>query len=206
MVDIQEDSSFHFVLSPLPTPVNLHLMKHLQWAANEEIEKLNHIEICPTVMDLTQIIAKRISSDGGGALIIDYGLNGVISDSLQAIRKHKFVNILDDPGSTDLSAYVDFATVKHSARGGIRRCFGSWFDHAVSVPGCSWDKLQSRSIATELYRQTSEVFKGWVLVTGGRREAPFWEGPDEQVPIRMGTRYLVMAIVNKKQGVPVPFS
>lgn len=43
----------------------------------------------------------------------------------------------------------------------------------------------------------------WQLV--GEGEAPFWEGPDEKVPIGMGTRYLVMAIVNKKQGVPVPF-
>lgn len=34
---------------------------------------------------------------------------------LQAIRKHKFVNILDDPGSADLSAYVDFPSIKHSA-------------------------------------------------------------------------------------------
>lgn len=34
---------------------------------------------------------------------------------LQAIRKHKFVNILDDPGSADLSAYVDFASIQHSA-------------------------------------------------------------------------------------------
>lgn len=34
---------------------------------------------------------------------------------LQAIRKHKFVDILDNPGSADLSAYVDFASIKHSA-------------------------------------------------------------------------------------------
>lgn len=34
-------------------------------------------------MELTQEIAKRIGSDGGGALIIDYGLNGIVSDSLQ---------------------------------------------------------------------------------------------------------------------------
>lgn len=37
-------------------------------------------------MDLTQNIAKRISSDGGGALIIDYGLDGIVSDSLQVIQ------------------------------------------------------------------------------------------------------------------------
>lgn len=33
----------------------------------------------------------------------------------QAIRKHKFVDILDNPGSADLSAYVDFAAIRHSA-------------------------------------------------------------------------------------------
>jgi NADH dehydrogenase [ubiquinone] 1 alpha subcomplex assembly factor 7 len=34
-------------------------------------------------MELTEQIADRISSDGGGALIIDYGKNGIVSDSLQ---------------------------------------------------------------------------------------------------------------------------
>ncbi|KAK6911152.1 Protein arginine methyltransferase NDUFAF7 [Dillenia turbinata] len=55
------------------------------------------------------------SRDRGGALIIDYGLDGVVSDSLQAIRKHKFVHILDNPATADLSAYVDFASIRHSA-------------------------------------------------------------------------------------------
>ena len=58
-------------------------MKRCKWAATEEIAKLDHIEVCPKAMELTQTIADRISSDGGGALIIDYGLNGVVSDSLQ---------------------------------------------------------------------------------------------------------------------------
>lgn len=34
---------------------------------------------------------------------------------MQAIRKHKFVDIFDNPGTADLSAYVDFASVRHSA-------------------------------------------------------------------------------------------
>ena len=58
-------------------------MKRCKWAATEEIAKLDHIEVCPKAMELTQTIVDRISSDGGGALIIDYGLNGVVSDSLQ---------------------------------------------------------------------------------------------------------------------------
>jgi NADH dehydrogenase [ubiquinone] 1 alpha subcomplex assembly factor 7 len=34
---------------------------------------------------------------------------------VQAIQKHKFVNILDNPGSADLGAYVDFPAIRHSA-------------------------------------------------------------------------------------------
>ena len=76
---------FHFVLSPRPTPATLYLMKRCKWAETEEIAKLSQIEICPRAMDLTQTIAKRIGSDGGAALIIDYGVNGIVSDSLQVV-------------------------------------------------------------------------------------------------------------------------
>ncbi|KAL0772988.1 hypothetical protein Bca101_038139 [Brassica carinata] len=108
-------SKFRFVLSPQPTPAALYLVKRCTWATPEEKEKLDHVEISPKLMDLTQEIAKRIGSDGGGALIIDYRKDEIISDSLQAIREHKFVNILDNPGSADLSAYDDFPSIKHSA-------------------------------------------------------------------------------------------
>jgi hypothetical protein len=44
---------------------------------------------------------------------------------VQAIRKHKFVHILDEPGSADLSAYVDFTAIKHSAEevSGLQRYY-----------------------------------------------------------------------------------
>ncbi|KAG6659377.1 hypothetical protein I3843_03G026600 [Carya illinoinensis] len=205
MVDLAEDSTFRFVLSPQPTPATLYLMKRCQWAATEELAKLDQIEVCPKSMELTQTIAKRISSDGGGALIIDYGLNAVISDSLQAIRKHKFVNVLDDPGSADLSTYVDFASIRRSAEevsgdvsvhGPITQsqflgALGINFRLEALLQNCTDE--QAESLRTGY----------WRLV--GEGEAPFWEGPEEQVPIGMGTRYLAMAIVNKRQGVPVPF-
>ncbi|PWA80356.1 S-adenosyl-L-methionine-dependent methyltransferase MidA [Artemisia annua] len=60
-----------------------HKGSHCKWAQTEELKKLEHVEVCPKAMDLTQSISKRISSDGGGALIIDYGLDGIVSDSLQ---------------------------------------------------------------------------------------------------------------------------
>ncbi|XP_010256307.1 PREDICTED: protein arginine methyltransferase NDUFAF7, mitochondrial [Nelumbo nucifera] len=205
MIDVAEDSSFRFVLSPQPTPTTLYLMKRCKWDAKEETAKLDHIEICPKAMELTQMITKRISCDGGGALIIDYGQNGIVSDSLQAIQKHKFVNILDNPGSADLSAYVDFASIRHSAEEASE-------DVSIHGPITQSQFLGSLGInfRVEALLQSCTDEQAELLRTGywrlvGDGEAPFWEGPDEQTPIGMGTRYLVMAIVNRKQGVPVPF-
>ncbi|XP_021297661.1 protein arginine methyltransferase NDUFAF7, mitochondrial [Herrania umbratica] len=205
MIDVTEDSLFRFVLSPQPTPATLYLMKRCKWAVPDEIKKLNQIEVCPKAMDLTHTLSKRISADGGGALIIDYGLNGVVSDSLQAIRKHKFVDLLDNPGTADLSAYVDFACIRHSAEEASD-------DVSVHGPITQSQFLGSLGInfRVEALLQNSTDEQAESLRTGywrlvGDGEAPFWEGPDEQVPIGMGTRYMAMAIVNKKQGIPVPF-
>jgi len=146
-----------------------------------------------------------VSSDGGGALIIDYGKDGIVSDSLQAIRKHKFVHILDDPGSADLSAYVDFASIRHSA-------LEASDDISVHGPMTQSQFLGSLGInfRVEALLQNCTEEQAESLRTGywrlvGDGEAPFWEGPEDQTPIGMGTRYLAMAIVNKKQGTPVPF-
>lgn len=207
MVDVAEDSGFRFVLSPQPSAATVFLMKRYKWAVEEkeEVSKFNQIEVCPKAMELTQTIAQRISSDGGGALIIDYGLNGIVSDSLQAIRKHKFVDILDDPGSADLSAYVDFASVKKSAEEVSE-------DVAVHGPmtqsqflGSLGINFRVESLLENCTEEQEESLRSgyWRLV--GEGEAPFWEGPDELAPIGMGTRYLAMSIVNKKQGIPVPF-
>ncbi|KAL2499988.1 Protein of unknown function (DUF185) [Abeliophyllum distichum] len=204
MVDVTENSSFRFVLSPQPTPATLYLMKRCKWTETEEIAKLSHIEVCPKAMDLTQEISKRIGIDGGGALIIDYGLNGIVSNSLQAIRKHKFVDILDNPGSADLSAYVDFAAIRHSAEevSGVSVHGPMTQSQFLGSLGINFRVEALLENCTE--EQAESLRTGyWRLV--GEGEAPFWEGPDDQTPIGMGTRYLAMAIVNPKQGVPVPF-
>lgn len=206
MIDVAEDSGFRLVLSPTPTPASVFLAKRCKWATKDEIDKLNQIEVCPSAMELTESICKRIGSDGGGALIIDYGQDGVVSDSLQAIRKHKFVHILDEPGTADLSAYVDFASIRHSAQEASENVYvygpitQSQFLGALGINFRVDTLLQN--CATE---EQAELLQAgyWRLV--GEGEAPFWEGPEDKAPIGMGTQYLAMAIVNKNQGTPIPF-
>ena len=54
-------------------------------------------------------ICKKIFSNGGVGLFIDYGHNGNHGDSLQSILNHKFSNPLENLGESDLSSYVDFS-------------------------------------------------------------------------------------------------
>ncbi|KAJ0252976.1 Protein arginine methyltransferase NDUFAF7 [Hirschfeldia incana] len=205
MVDVGEDSQFRFVLSLQPTPASLYLMKRCTWATPEEREKLEHVEISPKCMDLTREMAKRIGSDGGGALIIDYGKDGLISDSLQAIRKHKFVNILDDPGSADLSAYVDFPSIKRSAEEASENVLVHGPMTQSQFLGSLGINFRVDALLQNCDDEQAESLRSgyWRLVGDG--EAPFWEGDDEETPIGMGTRYLAMAIVNRNQGTPAPF-
>lgn len=205
MVDVGEDSSFHFVLSPKPTPANLFLLKRFLWAAKEEIDKLHQIEVCPGAMELTESIARRISSDGGGALIIDYGSNGIVSDSLQAIRKHEFVHILDNPGSADLSAYVDFESIRRSAEEASEDVLVLGPISQSQFLGSLGINFRVEALMENCTDEQAESLRTgyWRLV--GEGEAPFWEGPEDKAPVGMGSRYMAMAIVNRRQGAPIPF-
>lgn len=55
----------------------------MRWASLQEKAEIEHVEVCPQAMKVTAEIAKRVGEDGGGALIVDYGDDKLVSDSLQ---------------------------------------------------------------------------------------------------------------------------
>jgi SAM-dependent MidA family methyltransferase len=62
----------------------------------------------------TQIMQK-ISSDCAAGIIIDYGYQEPAQgDTFQALRKHKFHNILQDCGEADLTAHVNFSALERA--------------------------------------------------------------------------------------------
>ena len=80
------------------------------------VTKEDILEINPAAEALIAEIAKRIVEDGGAALIIDYCYEGpAFGDTLQAIRGHKFADVLARPGETDLTAHVDFSALARRA-------------------------------------------------------------------------------------------
>ena len=75
------------------------------------------VERAPARDALAAALARRVAAEGGAALVIDYGYEGpAIGDTLQAVRKHGRHGVLDDPGSADLSAHVDFSSLAAAAR------------------------------------------------------------------------------------------
>lgn len=61
-------------------------------------------------------IAAQLDVRGGVALIVDYGHHkSAPGDTLQAVKGHRFVDPLANPGEQDLTAHVDFEALIQSA-------------------------------------------------------------------------------------------
>ncbi|MGE0254292.1 MAG: class I SAM-dependent methyltransferase [Alphaproteobacteria bacterium] len=76
------------------------------------------VEDCPAGRTLAAALARRLVREGGAALAIDYGYDGpAVGDTLQAVRAHRFVPVLDEPGEADITAHVDFTALAMAARG-----------------------------------------------------------------------------------------
>ena len=73
-------------------------------------------EIAPAREAIMSSIASRLVADGGSALVIDYGhWHTALGDTLQAVRKHRFDDILAHPGEADLTSHVDFEALARAA-------------------------------------------------------------------------------------------
>lgn len=74
------------------------------------------VEVSPDSINLMHTISSRILTQGGAALIIDYGsITNRPRDTLQGVVRHNTHNVFQDPGKVDLSAHVDFETLGYVA-------------------------------------------------------------------------------------------
>lgn len=75
------------------------------------------LEQSPARTALMADIAARVRDAGGMAVIVDYGTGDWgVGDTLQALRHHKPVDPLTDPGEADLTTHVDFGALADVAR------------------------------------------------------------------------------------------
>ncbi|MFZ5608680.1 MAG: class I SAM-dependent methyltransferase [Pseudomonadota bacterium] len=76
-------------------------------------------ETCPAGLALAHDLGARLATQGGAALIIDYGhAASGHGETLQAVKGHGFADPFAAPGEADLTAHVDFAALALAARKG----------------------------------------------------------------------------------------
>jgi NADH dehydrogenase [ubiquinone] 1 alpha subcomplex assembly factor 7 len=83
------------------------------------------VEIGSIAREMMSELAKKIGSEGGALLVIDYGYTQTQpGETLQAVRNHEFVDPLHAPGECDLTAHVDFAALVREAEAAGARVHG----------------------------------------------------------------------------------
>ena len=71
------------------------------------------IEYSPIAIKYLKNISKKINNNRGALLIIDYGyLEDAMKDTLMAIKKHKFIDIFKEIGSSDITYNLNFKLLK----------------------------------------------------------------------------------------------
>ena len=144
-------------------------------------------ELCEAGLSIAAALGRRLAADGGWALIVDYGRDGALGASLQAVRGHRGTGILDQPGETDLSSLVDFTAL---ARATGRPTFGP------VGQGMFLQRLGIRERAAALKARASD----------GQRAAIDAAMARLIDPDQMGTLFRVMAVGDDRSAVPAGFS
>jgi len=142
-------------------------------------------EVSGEALALAADIGGRVDADGGAALIVDYGpLRRSAGESLQAVRGHAYAAVLDAPGTADLSAHVDFASLADAARAAGGRAFGPVTQRAF---------LRRLGIELRLAR----------LAAADRAAAE--SGARLIDPAGMGTLFKVLALTHRGMAAPAGF-
>jgi SAM-dependent MidA family methyltransferase len=177
MVGLDENGALRFEVSPWPLnfiPPN---------GADTPVGTI--FETCDAAENIVEDIARAIQDLWGAAFIFDYGYDKPgFGETLQAVRRHAYADVLSNPGENDLTAHVDFHLLAEAVkRGGAE--------------------------PLELLEQ-GEVLKMWGIETraaqlgGGevlRRQIHRLTAPDQ-----MGKLFKVLCIVPQNAPEPAGFS
>lgn len=83
------------------------------------------LELCPTAAALIEDVARKVLEHGGAALYIDYGYaSSEYGDTLQALYRHEYFDVLSKPGEADITAHVDFERLMKTAKQKNAKVFG----------------------------------------------------------------------------------
>jgi NADH dehydrogenase [ubiquinone] 1 alpha subcomplex assembly factor 7 len=175
----QDGSGFAFVLDEVADPT-----------LPEAAERGSVVEKCSEATRLVHRTGERVTRYGGAALIIDYGYShGASGETLQAVRRHAFHDVLDRPGEADLTAHVDFAALIAAGRSAGARTHGP-------VPQGAFLARLGIGARTQALLERATSDQANTIATACRRLVH---------PAEMGLMFKVLALVNPSLPPPPGF-
>lgn len=112
VVGLDDAGKLTFGLVPCPVPLP---------------KREGFLEFSPIRDAVTETLAKRIATQGGLMLAIDYGhdVPDATGDTLQAVYRHTFCEVLAHIGDADLTSHVDFYRLREIAKAQGCAVYGS---------------------------------------------------------------------------------
>lgn len=102
---------FAFGLDPAASAGLIQVPESLRTAPQGSL-----VEVCPLGQSLMAEMARHVAANGLAVLAVDYGYTqSAVGETLQALKGHAPVDPLNDPGSADITAHVDFAALARAA-------------------------------------------------------------------------------------------
>jgi len=109
VISADEGETLGFALAPAPTTLRVPPQRGSP-------EPGAVYEVSPSTLALVGNLATGIAQAGGAALFIDYGYGEAgFGETLQAVGRNHFADVLSEPGEMDVSAHVDFAALRDVA-------------------------------------------------------------------------------------------
>jgi NADH dehydrogenase [ubiquinone] 1 alpha subcomplex assembly factor 7 len=147
-------------------------------------------EICPAALALASALGTRLRRYPGAALFVDYGyFPSAPGPTLRALRQHRPVAALTEPGTADLSAHVDFAAFAEAARTSGAEI------HGPVTQGRFLAALGAELRLAALSARATPAQRG-TLESGARRLLD---------PAEMGDLFKIMALVSQGLSPPAGF-
>jgi NADH dehydrogenase [ubiquinone] 1 alpha subcomplex assembly factor 7 len=114
MVALDPEGRLVFVDGPESPVATLHVPEALRQRPPGTV-----VEICPAALALAAKLGARFAHQRGAALLVDYGyFPSAPGPTVRALRGHRSVSALSEPGTADISAHVDFAAFAETAQQG----------------------------------------------------------------------------------------
>jgi NADH dehydrogenase [ubiquinone] 1 alpha subcomplex assembly factor 7 len=158
------------------------------------------VEVCPDALLLVQDITKVLHESRGAALIIDYGEEGT-ADTLRAFSRHQQVPLTSKPGEVDVTADVDFFALKKvvsqmTMNKGDRESAVDIHAFGPVAQGEFLMKMGAGEMTTNAIEKPE--------TTEEQAQAMFDALKFLVMPEHMGTKFKVMALARKRDGLFAP--